>query len=342
MKQEHLLIIQNDVVFLQYTNYYFLYNDYGVISMNKLTREQFMQIRNWMYRNARPLDIGRWKYHFENGAREDVVAALSAYQNPDGGFAYALEADSWNPNSSPIQTWCATEILYELGITDKNNEIVKGILSYLDSKKDFQNGYWLAEIPSNNDYPHADWWHYGENVIEEWGYNPTICLVGFILYFADKESQLYQLAAEIAKKAANTFIQNEHAEDMHEILCFIRLYEYCEKAGISGLFDSEKMRSCLKKKVKSSIGDSKEDWKDSYMCKPSQFMITPDSIFYMDNKELADYEADFIIETMNPNGTWNIVWNWSEYPEEWAISKNWWMASLILANLRYLKSFHRL
>lgn len=106
--------------------------------MEKLTQEQFMKIKKWMYRNARPLDIARWKYHFEDGSKEEVLKALAAYQNLDGGFAHALEADSWNPNSCPMQTWCATEVLYELGVTDKENEIVKGILAYLDSKKIFK------------------------------------------------------------------------------------------------------------------------------------------------------------------------------------------------------------
>jgi hypothetical protein len=310
----------------------------GVILM-KMPIEQFQIIKKWMYRNARPLDIARWKYHFESGYKEDVLAVLSAYQNPDGGFGYALEADSWNPNSSPIQTWCATEILYELGIKDKDNKIVKGILAYLDSKKDFQNGYWFAEIPTNNDYPHAQWWSYRGNVIENWGYNPTICLVGFILYFADKQSKLYQLAGEIAKKATNSFLQCEHLEDMHEIMCFIRYYEYCEKAGITDIFDGNRMLNCLKNKVRSSICEKKESWKDSYVCKPSQFMITPDSIFYMDNKELSDYEVKFIIETMSSDGTWDITWNWNDYPEQWSLSKNWWKAREILNNLRYLEGF---
>ncbi|ADL49970.1 hypothetical protein Clocel_0185 [Clostridium cellulovorans 743B] len=305
----------------------------------KMSKKQFEVIRNWMYRNARPLDIARWKYHFENGNKDDVLAALSAYQNPNGGFGYALEADSWNPNSSPIQTWCATEILYELGITDKNNEIVRNILSYLDSGKDFQDGHWIAQIPTNDDYPHAEWWSYRENVIDQWGYNPTICLVGFILYFADKQSKLYQLALEIAKKATKAFLQDETSEDMHEISCFIRYYQYCEKAGLTDIFDADEMINCLRRKVKSSIGEDKEGWKDNYMCKPSQFMITPDSIFYLDNKELSDYEIDFIIETMNSDGTWNITWNWNDYPEQWAVSKNWWKATQTLVNMRYLKNF---
>ena len=30
-------------------------------------------IASWMHRNARELEIAIWKYHFENGNKEDVV-----------------------------------------------------------------------------------------------------------------------------------------------------------------------------------------------------------------------------------------------------------------------------
>lgn len=58
--------------------------------------------RTFIYRNARPLDLARWQYHFEGGSKEAVLTTLAAYQNEDGGFGHALEPDSWNPNSSPI------------------------------------------------------------------------------------------------------------------------------------------------------------------------------------------------------------------------------------------------
>lgn len=304
----------------------------------KMTKEQFEVTKRWMLRNARPIDLARWKFHFENGSKEDVLGALAAYQNADGGFAHALEADCWNPNSTPIQTWCATEILFELGVTDRENEIVKGILSYLESKADFQSGYWFAEVPSNNDFPHAQWWTYGGNVINEWGYNPTVCLVGFILYFADRQSAIYKTAVRIAKAAFKDFLHGER-RDMHELQCFIRCYDYSEMAGITELFDTAKVLACLKSKVKVLISEDKESWEKSYLCKPSQFMITPESHFYADNQELSDYEVTFILDALRPDGTWTIPWNWDEYPEEWAVSKNWWKAIRTLTNLRYLKGF---
>jgi hypothetical protein len=85
-----------------------------------MTGEVFEKARRFIYRNARPLDLARWRYHFEGGPKEAVVTALAAYQNEDGGFGHALEPDAWNPASSPVQTWAATEILRETGSARRN------------------------------------------------------------------------------------------------------------------------------------------------------------------------------------------------------------------------------
>lgn len=69
--------------------------------------EPFEKARQFIYQNARPLELARWQVHFENGSREAVLQALQVYQNEDGGFGHGLEPDNWNPNSTPIATWAA-------------------------------------------------------------------------------------------------------------------------------------------------------------------------------------------------------------------------------------------
>ena len=60
----------------------------------------------------------------ENGNKENVLKILASYQNEDGGFGHGLEPDCWNPNSSPVQTWVATEIIKEVGLEDANHPIM--------------------------------------------------------------------------------------------------------------------------------------------------------------------------------------------------------------------------
>ena len=125
--------------------------------MSEVLRKAGLFVR----RNARPLEHARWRFHFQGGGASDVLEALAAYQNPDGGFGHALEPDAWNPDSSPIQTWAATEVLREIGFTDSSHPLVRGILRYLGSGRDFDGHVWASTVAGNDAHPHAPWWGMG-------------------------------------------------------------------------------------------------------------------------------------------------------------------------------------
>ncbi|WP_209443676.1 hypothetical protein [Paenibacillus camerounensis] len=55
---------------------------------------------------------------------------------------------------------------------------------------------WRNVIASNNEYPHAPWWHTDSDST----FNPTAILAGFILQHADRESLLFARGLEIAKE----------------------------------------------------------------------------------------------------------------------------------------------
>ncbi|MFI3214207.1 MAG: hypothetical protein R3Y24_12810 [Eubacteriales bacterium] len=302
----------------------------------------FEKARLFIYRNARPLDLARWQYHFENGNKEAVLNALSYYQNEDGGFGHALEADSWNPNSSPIQTWCATEILNEIDFSDSNHPIIKGVLQYLESGQDFNGQFWYNAVRSNNDYPHAPWWHTESGSTCHNDYNPTACLSGFIIRYSEKDSALYNIGCRIAKEAFDAYIAKDLSNDMHTGLCYIRMMEYIEASQETNNIDLSALRKKLKLQVENSITTNIAEWETSYICKPSQFFNDKNSIFYEDNKIMAEYECDYIATTQLADGSWDIPWGWSNYPEQWTISKNWWKSNGALVNMLYLKGMEKL
>ena len=302
----------------------------------------YQKARTFIYRNARPLDIARWQYHFEDGSKAAVLAALSSYQNEDGGVGHALEADCWNPNSTPIQIWTATEILREIDFTDSTHPIIDGILRYLASGQDFEGQFWYNTVRSNNDYPHAPWWHTESDSTCHNDYNPTACLAGFIIRFADKDCELYQLGCRIAKEAFIAYFAGELPGDMHTVGCYIRLWQYCEEADAVDIIDLPALKERLRKQIKHSITHDIAKWESGYICKPSQFFNTADSIFYADNKGIADYECEYIIKSQLENGSWPIPWSWTDYPDEWAVAKNWWKSGGAILNILYLKGMGRL
>lgn len=293
------------------------------------------QAESFIYKNARPLDLARWKYIFEGGGKEDVLTALAAYQNEDGGFGHALEPDCWNPQSSPVQTWVATEIIKKVELRDKNHTIIQGILKYLSSGKDFDGHTWANTIVSNNDYPHAPWWTY--HPVQEVSYNPTACLIGFILKFADHESKIFKKACTLAKEAYEYFRGNFPMDSMHTVSCFVELYEYMNESHCDTLIDMAEFKTLLHEQIRHVITYDTTLWNIEYVCKPSLFIGTRTSDFYEENKDICDFECEFILDSQEPEGTWPITWSWSEYPEQWSISKNWWRCDWIIKNLKFVK-----
>lgn len=298
----------------------------------------YEQARNFIYKNARPLDIARWKYLFENGSKEDVLIALIAYQNEDGGFGNALEPDYWNPNSSPVQTWVATEIIKEINLKDKDHPIIQGVLNYLSSGKDFDGHTWSNTVATNNDYPHAPWWKFEPS--QETSYNPTASFIGFILKFEDKNSKLFELACVLAKEAYSYFKLHFPMETMHTVSCFVELYEYIKESSMNDILDIGEFSTLLHEQIQHVITYDTSKWAVDYVCKPSLFIGTKTSDFYMNNKEICNYECKFILNTQESDGTWGITWSWIDYPEQWNISKNWWKSDLIIKNIRYINAIH--
>lgn len=307
--------------------------------MNQVT---FVKARDFIYRNSRPIDLARWRYHFENGKADNILTALSFYQNEDGGFGHALEPDSWNPNSAPVQTIIAVEILQEIGFYKKDHPIVLGILSYLDNNiKRF--GHFGYDPMSNNDYPHARWWNVkleDSELTSKPGQSPP--LTGFALLFADKTSELYEINCRLALKAFENYMNQKERQICHYLLDFIKLMEYMELTGVRNLIDMDIFKNELKKDVKRAIIRDPGEWRVHYDRKPSFYHCLPDSIFFEDNKEVSYLECDYIIDSQLDDGAWFIPWEWGGYPNECAISKHWWKSDKIIRNLLYLKKLGRL
>ncbi|MDD3429776.1 MAG: hypothetical protein PHG02_07205 [Oscillospiraceae bacterium] len=295
--------------------------------------------RMFIYKNARPLDMARWNYLFEKGEKEAVIKYLKSYQNADGGFAHALEPDCWNENTTPMQTWAATKIIKEINLQDKTHPLITGIIRYLSCADKFDGHCWsgLNNVPTNNDFPHAPWWAYGQD--KETSYNPTASLIGFMLKYADKKSSAYGLACKLTQEAYLNFKQKFPLESMHEAACFVELYEYLKECEIDYPVNLAEFKALLQQQIKQTITYDTDCWSTAYICKPSLFISGKKSDFYFGNEDICGFERNFIKQTQNADGTWNITWEWDAFPQQWAVSKNWWKADIIIRNLAYVKAF---
>ncbi len=312
--------------------------------MKELSKKSFEEIQLWMYRNARPLELAIWQYEFENGSKEKVLAALSKYQNKDGGFGNALEPDCWNPNSSPYSTLNAIDKLKNIGYSDIEHPIIQGILKFLESGLHSNESGWFFSIPANNDYPHAPWWNYDPDANEYESVGVSAGIACFILKYADKNSNIYEKATAIIDKLIDRLSKTGKNGDMG-VGGYCELMDTLPKLSLSNRFDLTYLSDKVRKLVYDSIEKDVSKW-SSYGKTPSSFIFTPESLYYKDNEELLLKELDYIIENRPENGVWGITWSWFEnneiYPKEFAIAENWWKADIAIGKLKILRSFGRL
>lgn len=297
----------------------------------------FEKARTFMNRNARPLDLARFQYHFENGSKQNVMNVLSYYQNEDGGCGHAIEADCWNPNSTPLHTGGASDIIREIDFTERNHPLIQGLLKWYTSGAYFNGHHWSITVESNNVYPHAPWWHTESVSSCHTNYNGTAQIAGFMVRYADSDSEAFKLGLRIVKEAI-TALSPTDLRDTGTCACYVRMKEYIEKANIKELIPYEELSEKLHQAVNKLICKDTSQW-GGYVCKPLAFLNSKDSEYYLDNKEMADYQCEYIVNTQLEDGSWDIPWSWDDYPDEWAISKNWWKGQVIIENLLYLKGF---
>ncbi|MCX8130287.1 MAG: hypothetical protein N3I35_09335 [Clostridia bacterium] len=312
--------------------------------MKKLSPKDYKEIKSWMYRNARPIELAIWQFYFENGSKEAVLSALSFYQNDDGGFGHALEADSWNPNSSPYTTLKAINILKEIDFNDKQHPMMQGIFKYLESNVYCSENGWYFNIPSNDDYAHAPWWTYNveDNAFE--GIGVTAGIISFIFLNADKNSEIFSKALTLSDAIIGKLNTADKYGEMG-IGGYCVLLDAIEQAGLTTYFDHKFLAEKVKELVYDSIERDTSKW-IHYSRRPSDYIYSPESIFYKDNEDILTKELDYLIDTRPQNGVWNITWSWFEnnekYAKEFAISENWWKASVAIDKVRLLKNFNRL
>jgi hypothetical protein len=305
--------------------------------MNQLSKDK---ISLWMHRNAREIDLARWKYHFENGSKKDVIEALLLYQNPDGGFGNAIDADNWNTNSLPYATLYVLNILKEIEFYDLSHPIYKKLCKYLDSESNFPSGC-IFTVESNKDFPHANFYNYSQeyNNIESIGI--FLGLSSFIIEHY-RNSIIYDEILQTLNKYINLMFHDELG-DMGPT-GFITLVNAMKQVNLKG-YDYQKLEERLNELVNKSIQRNPEQW-IYYGYRPSDYIKASNSLFFLDNKDIVDNELDFLINTLPKNDVWPISWSWFDnneiYPKESVISANWCKANKAIERCLFLKSFGRL
>jgi hypothetical protein len=290
-----------------------------------------MKSIDWLMDRGRPLDIARFQYHFENADVSFILDELRKYQNPDGGFGHGLEPDFRNPNSSPIATWVATELLSEIGCWSIQLDIVQDLVSYLSTCEEKDEDWFRFSIESNNNYPRAIWWNY-DSEKKAGIYNPSAALYGFLALVADDAN------AKLKLKDIFAHFMDDDNLDMHDINALVRGVQYALMANMD---ISNKIIEKVKQQIHIGCKAFIEGSRTDYVLRPSVFFPNFHFPFFTDFIDILQVESKWLMETATSDGTWPIPWNWYQFEGEFEKIKPEWMSDMIVKNLRLINRLNK-
>ena len=301
-----------------------------------MTKLDITKTGRWIHRNARGLELAKWRFYFEGGDAESVIDELQYYQNTDGGFGHALEADCWNPASAPSQMFYAIHILHELAYQDTTHPVIQNMLRYLESGKDMVDGFWVSILPSNNQYPHAPWWTKTDRKTFD-VYMPNADICWFILKFAQKDSPLYDRAVSMVQRMLNLFLSQNEVEP-HSLESMMFLLRELQKTDSScGQLEDAATAHGIQL-MRGLIEVNPDTW-TAYCITPSFFIHDRLHPLYPEYRELLKLEVQRLMETRDADGCWDINWVWQEYESAYRLSANWWKSSVTMQKLMLYETF---
>ena len=288
-----------------------------------MIQSRFERAENFIWQNARLLERRLYTYYFKSGSSQDVVYALRAYQNEDGGFGNALEPDIRCPDSQPVPVQHALKILAKV---EPNSELVSQACDYLMTITTDEGGVpWL--LPSALDYPRAPWWQTEEGAPSS--LNPTAAIVG-VLHEMDVDHPWLEPATAYCWAKILEYQPRENGlDDMGCVLSF--LYQVPDRP------QAERELARLIEQM-FAVGLVSDADAEGYVRKPLDWAPTPDHPLrtYFRDEDVQTH-LDFIIANQQEDGGWPI--NWPPFSPGCELE---WRGGVTLNTLRILEANGRL
>ena len=297
--------------------------------MVKLTRQNFERASDFILANARMIERRLFDFHFNGGSANGVFHSVYAYRNNDGGFGYGMEPDTASPESQPLFSIMALEILDEVDYLNPEL-ILKDFMPYFESITTEKGGIpWMFRPKS--EYPCSE--HF--KTVKEWAaLSTTSSLLGIL--------EKYKIDIPWMKNAEQfVWKEIERIKEKHVFchLCVPRRLQFLQHTK-----NKKKATEAIRDLKKWIVADgvlykdtSDEGW--GLYGKPHSLIYAPNPDHMLNpifSKETIASDLEALIHKQKDDGRWDTWYGISEGTKlEWAGIQTLW-------TLKVLKSHGRI
>jgi hypothetical protein len=293
--------------------------------MLKLTYENFVKARNYIFTHSDDINRAWFRYNFENGDAYALMDALAKYQHENGGFGgldYEFEYQG------PCLKCTEHAIGYIINFKEKpsaEHPVIRKMMKYILEHYLPEIGNWGPEVvvPEVNDGVHCRWARYRGYVltpienederIKNYDANEKVCFAAFVALYSELVPEgLYR---DIIK---------------YPIEYILRYYDKNSPDYNKGIFDEgspydfdyfqwfvpclkdkdtvNKLTSILRQNPTAfmELDFTKSD--SGYVHLPCDLAGSPDNIIYPAVKKLVDDSLEYRMKQQSGDGRWSLGW----------------------------------
>ncbi len=296
----------------------------------KLTKERYRQACEFVKKNARSLDQEMYRYHFENGSKEDVLVELAAYQNLDGGFGHGIEPDFRSKKSSPMATSVGLQYYIDADGSPES-DMVRGAIEYLVSTYDKSDDYWPSTYASVNEEPHAPWWHVEKIEApsdENWA-NPSAEIAGYLNKYSKYVPS--DLLSQVNQRVRTIITSQEQITGLlYNVMCWNRVYD----------FFPEPLNSEIRKRIQTTFNEIASTLFEKLGEIQIVWLATNTDSLVLSHPEVVYRLLKLEIEKQADDGGWWPTWKWGQYEDFWPIAEKEWAGKMTYKTLKSLRNLN--
>jgi len=298
--------------------------------MNKLTHDNLLKARDFIFGNSGDINRAWFRYNFENEDTAAFMDVLANYQHENGGFGGLVYEFEYQGPCLVCTEMAFRYLFYLKEKPPADHPVIKKAIKYLQNRYRPDVGCWGEEMePEVNDGAHVGWMGYDPNSyppiadederIRKYKPNRQAALAAFVALYSELVPEdLYQdiIKYPVKKilryydKASPLYGQSEtdgsFKSDIHvpyNLKCYNQFVSCLKDEGLAN-----RLKAILLQNPTACMNLDKNKWQRSFEDVACEIVGRPESFLYPSVTVEVEESLDFLVNRMNENAEWHLRW----------------------------------
>lgn len=302
--------------------------------MRRLSRENFLKARDFIFTHADDITRAWFRYCFEDADTDAFMTVLTRYQHENGGFGGLMYEFEYQGPCLKCTEHAFRYLFYLKEKPSANHPAIRKMMGYVLERYHPEIGCWgeLLE-PGVNDGAHVRWWTYPDGDltpipdfderVRQYNPNGEASLAAFIAMYAELVPEaLYQDIIRYpvehilryydeSSPRFGTSARHDHGHNDNEVPYNLKCYQQFVKC-LPDRALADRLTAILRQNPTACMQLDYAAWDRGYEELPCDVVETPESVVYPAVEKVVQESLDYLVKRQSPDGAWHLTWGFGE------------------------------